>query len=69
MKPSCLKPGDRVRFTDSRRILTFIRRERGRPNLCIFEGAELGIVTASDADVIRRCNLAERDTSGADNGR
>jgi len=54
MTPTTLKPGDRVRFAESRHVLTFIRRERGRPNLCIFEGAELGTVTATDAEVIRR---------------
>lgn len=32
MKPTSLKPGDRVRFAESHRVLTFIRREHGRPS-------------------------------------
>lgn len=37
MKPTSLKPGDRVRIVDSLspRTLTFVRRDRGRPNVCI----------------------------------
>lgn len=56
MKPTSLKPGDRVRIVDSLspRTLTFVRRDCDRPNVCIFESAELGKVSATDAEVIRR---------------
>ena len=64
-----LRPGNRVRFAELRHVLTFIRRERGRPNLCIFEGAELGTVTATDADVARRFHRVTDNASGTDPGR
>lgn len=58
MKPTSLKPGDSVQFRDSRHVLRFVRRERGRSAICVFENPELGEVTATDADVIRRCERA-----------
>ena len=56
MRPTSLKPGGRVRIVDSLSpsTLTFVRRDRGRPNVCIFESAELGKVSATDVEVIRR---------------
>ena len=59
MKPTSLKPGDRVQFRDSRHVLRFVRREPGRPSMCIFEGAEIGTVAATDSDVVRRCERVQ----------
>ncbi|MCG3171847.1 MAG: hypothetical protein CALGDGBN_03553 [Pseudomonadales bacterium] len=69
MTPTTLRPGDRVRFAESRHVLTFIRRERGRPSMCVFENPELGTVTATDAEVIRRFRSATDNASGTDPGR
>lgn len=63
MKPRSLVPGDQVRVMDSRHVLQFVVREPrscGRPAVCVFHCAELGTVTFSDHDVVRRCILESR---------
>ncbi len=66
MKPSMLKPGDRVRRIGSDLVLAFVKRQprhRDQPARCTFQCDAWrgvtpdGTVTADDADVARHYEL------------
>ena len=63
MKPSSLRPGDKVQREDFREPLQFVKREhRSRINIFIApwlqNDTDKGIVTMKDSEVIRFCKSA-----------
>ena len=64
MKPTSLKPGDRVQFRDSSRVVEFVRRdpsECARPAHCWFRDPNGDLCATTDADVIRRCDHVQQE--------
>ncbi len=65
MKPTSLKPGDRVQFRDSSRVVEFVHRdpsECAQPALCWFRDPNGHLCTATDAEVIRRCDYVLQES-------